>query len=135
MTNFCRKCIKDTTEESSGDCYTMGGSGTRLYWSKNKCTECGSIVQDKYHCFFLIPFQKVGRFRTLPQGRGKFISRKLKGTEILRPEDAWFKEPFAKRDLNKHLFGGQKTNVKQFVMVFLIIGLVATILLGWLVNN
>jgi hypothetical protein len=75
---FCKSCDATTTPESAGSTVTFNGVGTKIYGSKNPCSQCGSVVQTKFFVVIFIPLIPLGKYRVKWATPSRYISRKLK---------------------------------------------------------
>jgi len=77
---FCKKCTSETISEDSGKMIKVNLIGTGWGWfSKNECSECGSVVKRKWF-FFIIPIIPFDQYRLFESaafstGLGSYATR------------------------------------------------------------
>lgn len=74
---FCKDCVSETTEESTGGTSSINGIGTTLYGAASRCPNCHSVIKRKWFCIFCIPIVPLKRYRVKPVTSRTHISRRL----------------------------------------------------------
>jgi hypothetical protein len=74
---FCQVCISATSDKSAGKTYTLNGIGTQLYFEKDVCPHCESIIQTKFICFWFMPLIPIGKYRVKWMSQREYLSRKI----------------------------------------------------------
>ncbi len=75
---FCQNCISTTSDKSAGKTTTINGFGTGLFFEKNICPICESVVQIKFIFLFFAPIIPLGKYRVKWINKTQYYSRKLK---------------------------------------------------------
>ena len=75
---FCKNCLESTTKKSRGSTRLLNGIGTKLYFMKNRCPICNSVIQTKYFCFVFIPIVPLRKYRILYLSNNEYYGRMLK---------------------------------------------------------
>lgn len=88
---FCRKCLAETTDESTGNVTSFNGIGTTLMGTRwrakglDPCGACGSVVQTKWATFG-IGFKPLGTYRVIYTKKGlttsRFFARRLRNDPV-----------------------------------------------------
>jgi len=74
---FCEKCESETTDEAPGGTFTLNMFGTGMFGARDRCRDCGSIIQRK--CIqLLFPVFTLARYRVRYTDPKRFVGRKLK---------------------------------------------------------
>ena len=82
--DFCPECLAATTSDSPGGTFTFNSVGTRLFFSRDRCPKCHSIVQRKAVCALYIPLIPLAKYRVLYFGGNRYVGRKLRSDSDVR---------------------------------------------------
>ncbi len=56
-----------------------------MFFARDRCPKCHSIVRQKAVCAFLIPIIPLGRYRVLYVDRKRYVGRKLRSDRTHLP--------------------------------------------------
>jgi endogenous inhibitor of DNA gyrase (YacG/DUF329 family) len=73
---FCKACLDSTSLQSPGGTFTFNTIGTRLFFSRERCPSCHSIVQRKAFCALFVPLIPLGTYRVIYTGPSQYIGRR-----------------------------------------------------------
>src|ERR1700730_5024724 len=74
---FCKACLDATSAQSPGGTFTLNTIGTRLFFARERCPSCHSIVQRKAFCVLFIPILPLGTYRVIYTGPTHYVGRRL----------------------------------------------------------
>ena len=74
---FCQACLDSTSPQSPGGTYTFNTVGTRIFFSRDRCPSCHSIVQRKAFCALFVPLIPLGSYRVIYTGPTQYIGRRV----------------------------------------------------------
>ena len=75
---FCKKCLFETTGQSSGNLSTINGIGTAFVGSSDACPSCRSVVRRVWFTFLLLPVVPLRKYRVMQISPQQFLSRRLR---------------------------------------------------------
>lgn len=75
--SFCKDCVSETTDESTGGTSSINGIGTTLYGNASRCPHCHSVIKRKWFCILCIPVVPLKRYRVKAVSAANHISRRL----------------------------------------------------------
>jgi hypothetical protein len=75
---FCKKCLFETTGQSSGNLNTINGIGTAFIGSSDPCPSCRSVIRRVWFTLFLLPLVPLRKYRVMQISPQQFLSRRLR---------------------------------------------------------
>lgn len=77
LRGFCADCVSQTDARSPGGTFTFNTFGTRMFFSRDRCPKCHSIVQTKAVCAFFAPVIPIAKYRVIYTGPSTYVGRRL----------------------------------------------------------
>jgi len=74
---FCQACLDTTSADSPGSTFTFNAVGTRMFFARDRCRQCHSIVQRKAFCVLFLPVVPLGKYRVIYTAPRQYIGRKV----------------------------------------------------------
>lgn len=72
---FCTACVAATTPSPAASSIRVNGIGAGLYFRKDWCKTCGSVIQSQWFSVFFIPVIPLGKFRIKYVAPHQYLSR------------------------------------------------------------
>jgi len=75
---FCPDCVKETTDESSGNLSTVNGIGTVFLGRRHRCPVCYSAIRRQWFCLLYLPLIPLTAYRVKYNAQNVFFSRRVR---------------------------------------------------------
>jgi len=82
---FCKSCLASTSDASPGGTFTFNTFGTRLFFARDRCPECHSIVQRKAVCLLFAPLIPLGSYRVIYVNAKQYVGRRVVSHPVSQP--------------------------------------------------
>jgi hypothetical protein len=76
-TQFCERCVSETTDKSPGNLQRMNGIGLGFSGKSDRCARCRSVVRQVWFTFFYVPLVPLAKYRVIHPNVTQYWARKL----------------------------------------------------------